>query len=68
MWRKLRTKTGAAVYARRKAVVEPCFGQIKEKGFRRLLLRGIEKARGEWALITTGHNLLKFYRVAWAAS
>lgn len=65
MWRKLRTKAGRAVYARRKAVVEPCFGQIKGRGFWKLLLRGLEKAQAEWALITLSHNLLKYYRVAW---
>jgi transposase len=65
MWRKLRTKKGRAVYARRKAVVEPCFGQIKGRGFWKLLLRGIEKARAEWALIAMSHNLMKYYRLAW---
>jgi transposase len=65
MHRKLRTKKGQAVYARRKAIVEPCIGQIKNRGFWRLLLRGLEKSRGEWALITATHNLLKYYRVAW---
>jgi transposase len=65
MQRKLRTKQGKAVYSRRKVIVEPCFGQIKGRGFWRLLLRGIEKARGEWALIATGHNLMKYHRLAW---
>ena len=65
MRRKLRTKKGKAVYSRRKVIVEPVIGQIKGRGFWRLLLRGLEKTRGEWALITTGHNLLKYYRVAW---
>jgi len=65
MRRKLRTKNGTAVYSRRKVIVEPCFGQIKGRGFWRLLLRGLEKAKGEWALIATGHNLMKYYRVAW---
>lgn len=65
MWRRLRTKAGRAVYARRKAVVEPCFGQIKGRGFWKLLLRGLEKAQAEWALIAMSHNLLKYYRVAW---
>lgn len=65
MWRKLRTTAGRAVYARRKAVVEPCFGQIKGRGFWKLLLRGLEKAQAEWALIAMSHNLLKYYRVAW---
>lgn len=64
MSRRLRTKEGRAVYARRKAVAEPPFGQIKHaRGFRQLLMRGLEKARGEWALICTTHNLLKLHRV-----
>lgn len=65
MSRKVRTKKGRAAYARRKAVVEPCFGQIKGRGFRQLLLRGLDKVRGEWALMATTHNLLKYYRCAW---
>jgi transposase len=62
MARKLATKKGAAIYARRKAIVEPVFGQIKEaRGFRRFLLRGLEKVRGEWSLIALTHNLLKLH-------
>ena len=52
------------MYARRKAIVEPVFGQIKNRGFRQFLLRGIEKVRGEWALIGLSHNLLKLHRAA----
>jgi hypothetical protein len=63
MARKLRTKAGRAVYARRKAIVEPVFGQVKgARGLRQLLRRGIEAARDEWALICATHNLLKLYR------
>lgn len=59
---KLRTERGRQRYARRKAVVEPVFGQTKEaRGFRRFHLRGIEKARAEWSLVCTGHNLQKLY-------
>ena len=48
MQAQLKTAAGRAVYARRKAIVEPVFGQIKEaRGFRRFLLRGLEKIRGE---------------------
>jgi Transposase DDE domain len=48
MSRKLHTKTGAAVYAARKGIVEPVIGQIKQaRGFRQFLLRGIRQgARG----------------------
>jgi hypothetical protein len=63
MVRKLATKPGRAVYALRKKIVEPVFGQIKEaRGFRRFLLRGLVKVRSEWALIALTHNLLKIYR------
>lgn len=62
MTRKLRTKRGRAVYARRKVIAEPPFGQIKAaRGLRHFLLRGLAKVRGEWALITLGHNLLKLH-------
>jgi len=64
MRRKLKTKVGKAVYAARKAIVEPVFGQIKQaRGFRQFLLRGIEKVRGEWSLVCLTHNLLKMYRI-----
>jgi transposase len=60
---KLQSETGHATYARRKAIVEPVFGQIKEvRGFRRFLLRGVRKVTGEWALICLTHNLLKLFR------
>jgi transposase len=64
MSRKLHAKRGAAVYAARKAIVEPVIGQIKHaRGFRQFLLRGIEKVRGEWSLVCTTHNMLKLYRL-----
>ena len=63
MARKLRSKAGSRVYAQRKAIVEPVNGQIKEaRGLRRFLLRGLEKADGEWHLIAATHNLLKLFR------
>lgn len=64
MRRKLKTKAGKAVYAARKTIVEPVFGQIKQaRGFRQFLLRGIAKVRGEWALVCLTHNILKLYRL-----
>jgi transposase len=60
---KVRTPEGQALYARRKVIVEPVFGQIKEgRGFRRFLLRGLQKIRGEWLLVCVTHNLLKIWR------
>jgi len=67
MTRKLQTKAGAAVYAARKAIVEPVFGQIKEaRGFRRFSFRGFQKVRAEWALVCATHNILKVYRMCQA--
>jgi transposase len=64
MCRKLHTKAGAAIYARRKAIVEPVIGQIKHaRGFRQFLLRGLEKVQAEWSLVCTTHNVLKLYRL-----
>ena len=52
-------------YRLRKQVVEPVFGQIKQaRGFRQLLLRGVEKVRSEWALVCTAHNLTKLAKAA----
>ena len=60
---KLRRPERRAVYKRRKAIVEPVLGQIKEaRGFRRFLLRGLGKAETEWKLICATHNLLKLNR------
>jgi transposase len=64
MKRKLQTKTGKAVYAARKAIVEPVFGQIKQaRGFRQFLLRGFEKVAGEWALVCLTHNILRLHAI-----
>jgi len=62
MKRKLQTKAGQAVYAARKCVVEPVFGQIKQaRGFRQFLLRGKKKVKGEWALLCLTHNILRLH-------
>jgi transposase len=62
MKQKLKTKVGKAVYAARKCVVEPVFGQIKQaRGFRQFLLRGKEKVKGEWALLCLTHNILRLH-------
>jgi len=59
MARKLRTKKGRETYSKRKSIVEPVFGQIKRaRGFVQFSLRGLEKMRGEWALVCLTHNVL----------
>jgi hypothetical protein len=60
---KVRTPEGKALYARRKVIVEPVFGQSKEgRGFRRFLLRGLDNIRGAWRLVCLTHNVLKIWR------
>ena len=62
---KLKRAGHRSRYRLRKQIVEPVFGQIKHaRGFRQFLLRGLEKVRGEWALICTAHNLLKLAKAA----
>ncbi len=62
MARKLLTVRGRARDALRKITVEPVFGQITQaRGFRGVLVRGLEKARAEWTLVCTVHNLLKLF-------
>jgi len=69
MARKLRTVKGRRTYAKRKEIVEPVAGQIKEwRGFRRFLLRGLEKVPYEFDLICLTQNLLKVWRYGWAAA
>ncbi len=67
MKRKLMTRAGQAIYARRKTIVEPVFGRIKQaQGFRKFLLRGVDKVRSEWALVCATHNVLKLHRACTA--
>jgi transposase len=63
MARKLRTKAGREMYAKRKGMIEPIFGQLKQVlGFRQFSMRGLASMRGEWRLMATVHNLLKLWR------
>ena len=61
---RLASDTGRARYRRRKAIVEPVLGWIKEVlGFRRFHLRGEAKARGEWNIVCLAVNLKRFHRL-----
>jgi len=63
MARKLRTKQGREMYAKRKGMIEPIFGQLKQVlGFRQFSMRGLASMRGEWRLMATVHNFLKLWR------
>ena len=59
---RLDTPEGRALYARRKAVVEPVNGQIKQaRRFRQFSLRGLAAVDAEWTLVSLCHNLLKLF-------
>ena len=60
---KIRRAGRRSRYRLRKHTAEPVFGQIKQpRGFRQFLLRGLNQVKGEWAMICTAHNILKFYK------
>jgi transposase len=65
MAHKLKTAAGRALYALRKQTPEPVFGIIKSVlGFRQFSLRGLEKVRGEWSLVTMAWNLKRMFALA----
>ncbi len=64
---RLATPAGQAIYRRRKAIVEPVLGWIKEVlGFRRFSLRGEANARGEWQLVCLAVNVKRCHRIRMA--
>jgi transposase len=65
MAHKLKTPEGRALYALRKQTPEPVFGIIKSVlGFRQFSLRGLDKVRGEWSLVTMAWNLKRMFVLA----
>lgn len=63
MSEKLKTSRGKKIYALRKVLVEPVFGQIKAAmGFDRFSLRGLDKVASEWGIVCLCHNLRKLFR------
>jgi transposase len=63
MRQRMRSPEGRRVYARRKGMVEPVFGILKEqRGMRSFRMRGITKVETEFALAATAHNLKRMYR------
>lgn len=62
MAHRLKTPEGKKLYAQRKHTAEPVFGIIKSVlGFRQFLLRGLDKVRGEWNLVTMAWNLKRMF-------
>ena len=64
MKHRLATLEGKKKYKLRQQTVEPVFGIIKSVlGFRRFLLRGVEKVKLEWTLVCAAYNLKRLHRV-----
>src|ERR1700676_3245025 len=62
MAHRLKTPEGKNLYALRKQTPEPVFGIIKSvMGFRQFSMRGLEKARGEWSLVTMAWNIKRMF-------
>jgi hypothetical protein len=62
MAHRLRTAEGRKLYCLRKQTPEPVSGIIKSVlGFRQFSMRGLEKARGEWSLVTTAWNIKRMF-------
>src|ERR1700736_2133106 len=67
MRHRLQTKEGKKLYALRKQTPEPVFGIIKSViGFRQFMLRGLDKVRGEWSLVTMAWNMKRMFALAGA--
>lgn len=59
---RLGTKAGRALYSLRKQTVEPVFGIIKRvMGWRQMSMRGLDKAQGEWSLVTMAWNIKRMH-------
>jgi Transposase DDE domain len=68
MLHRLATPQRKKLYALRKQVSEPVFGIIKSVlGFRQFLLRGLDKVRGEWSLVTMAWNMKRMFALSAAA-
>ena len=67
MAHRLKTPEGRALYALRKQTPEPVFGIIKSVlGFRQFSMRGLDKARGEWSLVTSAWNIKRMFTLKYA--
>lgn len=59
---KMATQAAKDIYSRRKVIVEPVFGQLKNSGFRGFSVRGKEKVAGEFSLLCATHNIKKIVK------
>jgi transposase len=59
---KMATESAKVIYGKRKTIVEPVFGQIKNSGFRGFSVRGKEKVAGEFSMVCAAQNFKKLPR------
>ena len=65
MAHRMQPPQGRALYALCKQTPELVFDIIKSVlGFRQFLLRGLDKARGEWSLVTMAWNIKRLFALA----
>jgi transposase len=62
MNKKMEQESSKAIYKKRKEIVEPVFGQIKNSGFRGFSMRGYAKVKGEFSLVCAVHNIKKLVK------
>jgi len=60
---KMEQQASKDIYSKRKVIVEPVFGQLKNSGFRGFSVRGKEKVAGEFSLLCATHNIKKIVKV-----
>jgi transposase len=61
---KLRSPAGQAAYARRKAVVEPVFGVLKQqRGIRQFRTRGLNNVNNEFTLAALAYNITRMHAI-----
>jgi hypothetical protein len=63
MRRKFDTLFGRFIYNKRIAIVEPVFGNLKNKGLDRFTLRGKKKVNTQWQIFSLVHNIEKITHV-----
>ena len=56
---KMATESAKVIYGKRKMIVEPVFGQIRNSGFSGFNVRGKVKVAGEFSMVCAAHNFKK---------
>lgn len=63
---KLKEYDASRALYKRKQIIEPRFGWIKQRlGFRRFSVRGLQKAKTQWAVVCTTWNLRRMWKLIW---